>query len=318
MRELKLRRLAKPLKEARCNPKVDTAAVFVERLFGRPMQSNADLILVSDENRETYLRCVDEDFPRRSIVFSPLSFLLDDRQTLHTAPEGAELFGFEDLLRPIRTYRRYTKLTAETSARCSLMEVGRPADQLHGVFMKWTHPAYGLYIYEYDLVVSPSHDVGTLVHELIHAEDRVLLGIPRTLLDHALTEGRASFGGELFRTSPEDHPSYRLQLDSLIFVIKGLIQKGPEVFQKIARDKGIPFAVKDFVRFLGSLKENSVEKTSVHYQLLYLPYAIMLLELSQIIGDPYAAFQISTEKHPSSWRHIFSGRNFYANEFSTQ
>jgi hypothetical protein len=90
------------------------------------------------------------------------------------------------------------------------------------------------------------------------------------------------------------------------------------VFQKVARDKGLVYAIKDFVEFLNSVKKNSVERTSIHYQLLYLPYATVLVELSHAVGDPCKAFQISTEKPPTSWRHIFVARSYYKDEFSRQ
>lgn len=315
MKPLRLRQLAKPLDEARKDPECGAAALFVERLLGRPMRSNAGVILVGDENRETYLGCVDHDFPPRRPMFSPFSFLLGEEMRARTIPEGAEMFGFEDALRPARAHERYKQLELEAAARLRLGEVGGRITPQSGIFMKWGHPTYGLHIGEFDLVVCPSHDAGTLVHELIHAEDRVLFGIPRTLLDAAITEGRATFGGELFRKSqnPERSP-YGLELESLAFMARAILKVGPGVFMKTARDKGLDYAAAEFADFIRSMKKNAVDRTSIHYQLIYLPYALALMELSHATGDPFEAFRISTQKPPAAWKQIFMAGEYYRAE----
>ncbi len=280
-RELKLRQLAKPLKEARKDPRVDEAVLFVEDLFGRKLKNEPNIIQVNDENRLKFLRLVREDYPARQ----------------------ANPF-FTKSLKSKELIEEYEKLECECSARRSLEVIGSKKSENQKLESRLDEIIFGasrgIYLFEQDIIVTREGETSLIIHELIHAEDRLALDRENPMIS-IVEEGRATFGQAVFNWGKED-----FDLDAFF------IWSEHSSFRGIATQ--LRSILKEFgLRYLFGLIVEASKRSSIRREKLYEPFKRMLAYIGCEVGDPYLAFQITTKKQPKTKEEL-NDRTFYDKE----
>lgn len=275
-RKLKLRKLAKPLAEARKDLKVDKAVLFVEDLFGGKLKSKPDILIVTDENRLEFLRLVRRCFPAKK-------FDLSFREAVKTPELRVSHIELE-------VECRNRKMLEETA-------VGR----------KKTGAITGGFLPGENLVVVKGRDnTSTIVHEMIHAEDEYYLDYEcstKTMMKilSIIQEGRAKFGEEVFLAG-EDFNAERYFVDCEV--------SSPANFKihygHLIKTHGLLYTAR---MFLESIKNFNREEQEVYYA-----FKRVLAWLAHKLGDSQAAFRITTEKQPRTKEELKNFKEFYKKE----
>jgi hypothetical protein len=318
MKELQLRKLAAPLAAARKDPAIGEAAVFVEHLFGRPMKSSPDILLVSDENREDYLKCLRHDFPKNGIAFMP-PFILGEKGRRQVCElliregliEEPIVLMMADLLRPLETYRRLKGMDRLSNGKRHFLEQIAGIDRLTRYEKLKKGLAGGVHLTEEGMVLGKKGDLSLVVHELVHSEDNVILGRIRTDFDRMLFEGRATFAERLFLIVSQGKHGMAINPESeyLPLALKRILERAPKMMARRAM-AGFAATVQDIYQCASW----GISNTSIAYQRYYLPYAIALFELSRTVGNAFKAFRLATHKPPATRSQMLKPQEFYAEE----
>ena len=311
MKELVARGLTTKLSDLRGkNPKVQTAALFVEKLFGRPLKNDPDTLVISDENRQKVLDCVAE--VPVGVCYSPFSFLLTEEQKLKSTSPGVVLtIGFEDIIaRPRETWKRHQELAIIAGKRASVEETC--GKNQRSKFSKLRqHQITDFHNWSDNLLcLQDSTDIAGIVHELVHSEDTVEAGTHESRLSYAVAEGRATFAEEVCIASMKENPD--LEEDLVWLRLRHLptrLKRALLYLPKFYREFGILKSVKDLADFI-----KPAFKTSYAQQRYYYPFAIALADLSDALRNPNAAFRIATAKPPKTFREIRHALEYYAEE----
>lgn len=310
MRKPAIRRFSAPLSEARRHPDIDNCALFVERLFGRPLKADPDLIVVSPGNRKEFLDCLREDF-RQDFFFSPFHFLLPRGVQQMSESDLGHIHSMPDLLRPSYLYNRFMEAGQKAGKRAILGFIAGEDSMSRYMRLRRGDP-WGVHMDDERLIVI-RHDAGLplLVHEVIHAEDHVSWGSCSNRFGLSIREGRAKFGENLYKEENRGRVGEPeiLELKHWGTVARALLRAGPQTFMRIAKEKGLRYAVEDMMRFLKQAMD-----TNIAMQGLYLPFAVALNRLAHAVGDPYLAFRISTEKPPKTRRDVRRVLEYYKPE----
>jgi len=318
--QLKLRELSRPLAEARKDPGIQEAALFVERMYGRPLKSNPDVVTVTPENKARYLECVKQDFPKRGLVFMPLSFMLSEEKKHRAIKElldwdivdEAIVFELKDFLRP-----------AEVRRRCGMMDFTSTCkryklEEIVGIDRRTPYQKLkmglvgGIHLTKENIVVSSGDALPILVHELVHSEDNVTLGPVAGKISRTILEGRATFGERLFVLigqgkygKPRD-----IEAEHLPTLIRRLIENAPRTIPESVREQGVFRTIASLSKFLAA----SISGMNIATQRYYLPYAITLFEVSRAVGNAFTAFQMATQKPPTTAKEMRNSLEFYRQE----
>ncbi len=302
MREVRLRKLARPLPEARKEPMVNKAALCVERLFGRPMRASPDILIVTPQNREEFLECVKHDFGHH-IVFVPSKEFIEEEMK-PWIKENTTVIDLNDLKSPLETYRKYLEVAKMGHDRVGLQMIGG-VDNRSARMRLETTTTEGMSLNEENIIVIKEGDYPSLVHEIIHAEDFVLFGGASGKLERVLHEGRACFGENIFSRECGEQ-MLDPELMHLESFIRLLFEKNGKMLRAWVSESGL--------RNLGGFLWLSVKGTSLQNQTLYMPFFVSLYRLSDAVGDPYRAFRIATDKMPQTRREMKRPLEFYKDE----
>ena len=316
-----MRKLAIPLSESRKNPKIEEAAVFVEKLFGRPMKSDPGILTVTEENRDAFIECIKADFPKRGVLFIPLSAILPAGYKKRVLMELSRdlvveepvIIGTGDLLRPLHTYRRCMQSDYSTNSKRIMLEEIAGIDRRTFYERMRAGLTAGVHMTGEKLIVTyQSEDPVTLVHELIHAEDAVELKPTDPSFDKLIHEGRATFGEHLFVLIGDGKygTPRPLELEYLPWVLKAMAQNTGKELRGIIRKNGVASTAADISKFFSAV----FAVTTITRQLHYLPYAIRLFSLSREVGNAFSAFQLATRKPPATRDEMRNPLEFYSRE----
>ncbi len=321
MKELRLRQIATPLKDARKkDARVERAAVFVEKLFGRPMKSNPDVLIINGQNKAKILEIIREDYPN-AFIFTPYPFLITAEQKkqifedlLGRYPD--KNFVHMDLLNvfsPLQAYRQVKEIAYNAGLRATLEEIAGIDDP--GFIQKVARTfIMGVQIEDMGMVVTNEVQMPpSLVHELIHAEDQEIFGKIKNRFRLMVAEGRATFGDALFSAIDEEEygPLRNMHNDSLLWHVKMLAANWRETLEDL-KGRGLAGSIKS----LRGLYVYTAKRSGMRYQLIYLPFAIKLHELAKEVGNAFTAFQMITEKPPESLIHVVRASEYYRDEIS--
>jgi hypothetical protein len=319
MRELALRRLTTPLAAARKDPAIDEAVVFVERLFGRPLKSNPDVLVLSDGNREEFLECVKQDFPKREVFFSPLHFLLKEKDRRRVFEVLAErgfvgpptMLSLMDLLRPLETYRALKETVFSANGKRVALEQIAGVDHRTPYEKFKTGVTAGVHLTDDNIVVSSTGDHRILVHELVHSEDDIELGRIRNAFDRTVFEGRATFAERLSVVMGQGRhgETWDPKREYLPLELRRIAKMAPGEIAAHGKD-GVANVLRDTGRYLEWYAANS----NAALQQYYLPYAIALFDFSRAIGNAFTAFRIATGKPPRTDSEMRNPMEFYKQE----
>ncbi len=334
MRHLRIKEHASKLSELKArDPSVEKAAVFVERLYGRPLRSDPDVLVITEENKASVLDALRADLPNAVVVHSPFTFLskksprerLEDvRMSLKEDYPDADIsrlnfaeFSYKEMLSLESLLLKMARTWGDIRLRATIEGVAWVDDPS---FLKRMRSAgervfvTGLHVNEPDLIIlNGRKGPEILVHELIHAEDTAIFGRIRPGFGLMVAEGRAKFGETLFQDCEGGSSERMDDLRGISFY--GWMKRfasDPAATFRFFRGKGL----EESFRFMKSVYDFTVGFTGFGFQRLYLPFATELIGLSADLGDPYAAFQITTAKPPTRLAHIYRSSDYYSEEVS--
>ncbi len=328
--ESKLEKLARPLPEARKNPKVDKAVLFVEDLFGRKMKNqDTKILLVSDKNRSGYIDAVKHDpkyLVSKRITGSILLFIEPRIISLLSERKAQEYFP-EEYHVSLSRFIKWIEKDLNNSDRKKILEVMGELNPDLSEKIFGLAESMGLYFSAENIIIARDESVSILVHELIHAEDKNIWGLDDPLkklmsdmknpVEETISEGRAYYGEYLYKKIEDgmDFDATQILMEirgESMLGSNGIIKRNllplwngldREDVRKIART-----AIINFFR--------DIRKTGWywHKQKKYIPFKIAIAELAHILNDPYAAFRITTEKQPRTMEELKNFKEFYKEE----
>jgi|GEM_PF-6096946 len=344
-RGLKLRQLAKPLDEARKDPKVNKAVLFVEDLFGREMKSKRDVLIINEHNKKEYLKVIEEDLeeldhrdcpidekPMGFVPLSPILSLFYSKEKIEEIRREINpdinwvIVTPKDLLNPIKLIKEHFHVWIPTAPQ--LKQIGSE-DKPKWLDRLVTGKTAGIHMGSENLIILEEKLIlYSGVHELIHAEDLGYLDLTNPLYS-VIMEGRATFGQWLFN-SREDYfilQGAGLELSALdtiqiliaakrrsMFGDGGIIHRNlgymRESLRYIGKKPGMLTTLDGVIRNL--LRE--IKSTSIEDQRKYVPFTIAMAELAYTLKNPYAAFRITTEKQPRTEEELKNFKEFYKKE----
>jgi hypothetical protein len=335
--KLKVRKLAKPLKEARKDPRVNKAALFVENLFGAKMRSNPAILIIDDNNRKEYMNAVKEDSAelyrleamelggwQKIAVISSLLSIVYPKEKLQKMKEKNDPDNEWVIISPTDVWaiikNPLDKIHIYTGTVESLTKVASD-EGYKGTERVMISKPLGLHMRSENMIVLDEREAPPsiiLTHELIHAEDAEYLDSANPLYS-TIIEGRATFGEVIFAAEESGIPTNTLEIlvgakMKSMFGDGGIIQRNlgymRESLKRIGKKPGM-FATLDAV-IHNFLKE--IKSTSIQNQKTYVPFTIAIAELAHILKDPYAAFRITTEKQPRTREDVKNIKEFYKEE----
>lgn len=316
MKTQSIRRFTTPLSKARKKDAgIMKAAVFVEYLFGRPLRSDPDVLIITNGNRAEILETLKRDYPN-SILFSPLSFLASEPQMERLVKRMEEevpdrkffALGANAFKSPLRSYLRIQEARYEISFRLLLEDIAEAGTQTF--LQNITKPfVNGVHAERLGMVVV--NEAGTpitLAHELVHAEDEKIFGKIRGWFDLMVREGRATFTEMAFSLALkcEGREPVDIFTPSIAWQAR-MISRNLGEFKKEMEEKGA-------IPLMAEIYHQTLKATGLRYQLLYLPFAHALDKLATETGYAAGAFQIATEKPPQRLSHILHPAEYYSEE----
>ncbi len=326
MKHLRIREYAHPLSDARkIDQRVETAAVFVERLFGRPLKSDPNVMVITPGNKTEIRDILRDEYPN-AISVRLLWFLASDDHHKEAIwdlqqkyPDGDFTrinfadFRLDELRSPAKLILKILDTRADLTFRAIVEHLSQIDDP---TFLQRIARAFmvGVYMYGPDMIVLSEKDMpGVLVHELIHAEDREEFGIRSGKFNLMVAEGRAKYGEKTFEAvNKEDAEPVRYLQDSSIFTYLKPLAESPGLALRRMRSEG----ARDFMKWMKSVYDVTIGHTGLSYQLVYLPFALQLIDLAIAVRSPFLAFQIATAKPPERLAHLFRSREYYAEEIA--
>ena len=326
MKHQRVRNFAKPVSVARkTDTAVEKAAVFVEKLFDRPLKSDPAVLIIKDDNRQEILDVLSE-YPN-AISIRLLWFLkssnLDDREQIwglmDKYPEGdfSRLrfveFTPPELMSPKKLFEKALDAKVGISLRAVIEHLSRIDDP---TFLQKVARAFvsGVYFHGLDLIVlTENGGPKILVHELIHAEDRADHGTKLGRFNLMVSEGRAKYGEKFFEAfdAEDSFPISYMKSTSMFTYLKPFSKSPGAVVNWVKHDGAL-----DFLKWANAVYQLTIGLTGLNYQLVYLPFAVQLLELTIAVEDPCLAFQIATKKPPEKFAHVLKPLDYYAPEIA--
>ncbi len=305
MRKLELRKLAKPLAEARKDPSINDAALFVEKIFGRPMHSEPSIIIITPKNCRQFIERVRRDYGHAA-VFVPFPQLLSKETMDEFEERKMTVFGFADFLSPVETRKAWNEIGGFGCTRHSLLNIGE-LDQRPRKLKTIRAPTKGIALAdEKIIVIRHSQEYPDLVHELVHFEDYEIFGQLPGKFQRVVREGRAVFAEEAFKWCRGSDMPLELEYKFLGYFFPKLAASRFEVARTVIQSHGLKQLVDEILTL--------IKTTTIDEQLTYYPYASALMRLSNVIGNPFLAFRISTEKQPGTWMELLKPLEFYKEE----
>lgn len=281
----------------------------MEQLFGRPLRSNPLVISLTPDNREEFLGLVREDFGRK-LAFVPLicalslKELADHEEKQHLLLDVPSIFTprFPDVGEGAQIDRYY---------RYRLKELAGETPSERGVSLIASPKPRGMYlnrVCDGGLLIHPPSEINdVLLHELVHAEDSMAEGRTEKPIQEILDEGRAYFAQGLYCfLSGKDFE--HTELDYLPYFLRLALGSQSEEFKKNLRKWGI-------LEFLKHVKR-MLNYHDLEHQLKNYPFMAGLVRLSKAVGDPMTAFQIATEKPPTTRLQIEMPLTYYRKEIA--
>ncbi|NYZ76942.1 hypothetical protein H0O02_01350 [Candidatus Micrarchaeota archaeon] len=340
MQELKLRQLAKPLDEARKDPRVDKAVLFVEDLFRAKMRSSPSILIIDDTNRKEYLNAVKEDSAgldrleamrmgggqKIGLVSSLLSIVypkerLQKMKKEYDPDDEWIIISPRDVLATIKNpMGLINKIHIYTGTVESLTKVASDEDY-KGTERIMIRKPIGLHMRNENMIVLDEREAPpsiTLTHELIHAEDEKYLDSANPLY-RVIIEGRATFGEVIFAV--EDSGAKVNTLQMLVATkMKSMFGNGGIIQRNFGQMRDSLRCIGKKPRMLATLDAEihnflkEIKATSIEEQRYYVPFMIVIAELAHTLKDPYAAFRITTEKQPRTEEELKNFKEFYKKE----
>lgn len=313
---LKLRQLAKPLKEARKDLKVNKAVLFVEDLFGRKMKNqDTKILLVTEKNRSACIYALKYDpefFVKNRIKLVFALFMAPKMFSLFNKERAKDYFPKKSRM----SFSRFKGLVKESIMKTpskNIMEIlGEGKPNWHERMFGSAYRTAGIQLPIENILVVRDDSISELVHELIHAED---VGMdPENPIKRVILEGRACYGMDIYERieSGADLDTLQILMDARrrsLFGNDGIIRRNflPlwERLEKVNVRK-TRTAMNDFL--------DEIRKMSWERQKYYVPFTIAIAELAHILNDPYAGFRITTEKQPRKMEDIKNIKEFYKKE----
>jgi len=320
MRYKRIREFAKPLSEARKkDEQVDKAAVFVEKLFGRELKSNPDLMIINSDNATEIRSTLKDEYPNAVVVSMPwapkvnIEALQEEYPSIDFSHIKFAEFRLPELLTPPKLLGKINDTAIDFNYR-AIIEHLSSIDDPRFVQKLARMVANAVFFSHLGMIVVSEKGVSKhLVHELIHAEDHAEFGLKSEKFKRMVAEGRATFGQKLFQSVAEGtlEPVKYMNDSSFLSYTNDFVTDPMSMVRMMKR-----MGPKKFAKWLKDVYDITVAPTNLNYQLVYLPIAVQLVDLGIAVKDPYKGFQIATAKPPEKLSHLFKPREYYAEEIA--